>query len=72
MTLGKASPIGATFTEAVLPKFLRQLAAGDPHVKNEFESFSLKFRMLASGAVVALEARQNDQLSSQRIASRPL
>jgi hypothetical protein len=60
MALREASPIGATLVEVVLPKRLRQFDARDQYVKNVFECFSLEFRMLASSAVVALEARQND------------
>jgi len=47
-------------------------AAGDHHVEDVFERFALKVGMFASGPVVALEARQDDQVSSQRMASRPL
>lgn len=72
MTLSEASPIGAAFVEAMLSKCLRQPATGDQHIEYVLESISLKLGVLASGPVVALEARQNDQLSSQRIASRPL
>jgi hypothetical protein len=60
VTLGKASSIGTAFAKAVLSKCLRQFAARDQHVKNVFECLGLEFRMLASSAVVALEARQND------------
>jgi len=39
-------------------------AAGDHHVEDVFERLGLKVGMLASGPVVALEARQDDQVSS--------
>jgi hypothetical protein len=58
MALGEASPIGTAFTETVLAKCLRQLAAGDQYVEDVLESIGFKLGMLVSGPVVALEARR--------------
>src|SRR6185312_5121604 len=50
----------------------RCLLHGLNQIEHVFERLRVEFRMLAGGSEVALEARQNDQLSSQRMASRPL
>jgi len=60
VTFRHASPISAALVETVLPKRLRQGAAGNHDVKDVLESLRFEFRMLSCGAVVALEARQND------------
>ena len=72
VALRQPSPIGTALVESMLPERLRQSATRDHQVKDMLQRFGLEFRVLSCVAIVALEARQDDQLPSQRRASRPL
>ncbi len=72
MALGESGPVDAAFVEAVLSEAIRQFATGDHDIEDVLECFRVKVRVLARGSVVPLETRQDYQLSSQRMASRPL
>lgn len=60
MAFRQTGLIGAALVEAVFPKRLRERGAGNHHFKYVLKSLGFEFRMLSCGAVVALEARQND------------
>jgi hypothetical protein len=72
MALSEAGPIYAALVELMLSESIGQLPAGDHDIEHVLERLSVEFGVLAGGSVIALEARQDDQLSSQRMASRPL
>jgi len=72
VALGEASQIEGAPPEAVFLKLLRRLFAGNQHFEDVIKRLAVEFRMFSGNTVVALEARQNDQLSSHRIASRPV
>jgi len=72
MALGKATPLVAMLRETTLAKGGWEGVTGDEDVEDVLECFDVEVGVFASLAVVALEARENDQLSSQRTASRAL
>jgi len=72
LTFGKAREIGFALCESVLVKRFRQSVAGDHEVENVLERLGVKLGVFASCSVIAPEARQDNQLSSQWMASRPL
>jgi hypothetical protein len=72
MAFPKRPEINHAPSEPMFAKRLRQLCTGDQQVEDVFERVVVEFGMLASRSVIPLEAREDDQLSSQRMASRPL
>jgi hypothetical protein len=52
----------------MLPDGIRQFSTGDHDIETILEGLGVKFRVFAGGSVVALEARQDYQPSSQRMA----
>src|SRR5271154_4480014 len=70
--LDEASQTEGTLSKAVVPKWLRRACPGNQGKKNALKRLAIEFRMLSGSAIVALEARQNEQLSSHWMASRPL
>lgn len=72
VAFSEAIPVFAALRETMLAQGRWQPLAGNQRVEDIFERFGVELGVLLSGSVIALEARENDQLSSQRTASRPL
>src|ERR1041385_7251698 len=72
LTFGETRQVGFALCESVLMKCFRQFVAGEHEVEDVLERLGIKLGVFASSSVIALEARQDDQLSSKRMASRPL
>ena len=72
VAFGEVSQIEGALAETVLPKWFGWSCPGNQDIKNVLKRLEIEFRMFSGSTVVALEARQNDQLSSHRMASRPL
>ena len=60
MTLCEAGPVCTTLAKAMLAKGRRKLLTGDKNVEDVLEGFDVEIGVLASGSVIALEARQDD------------
>jgi hypothetical protein len=60
MTLREAAPVCATLAKAMLAKGRRKVLTGDKNVEDVLEGFDVEIGVLASGSVIALEARQDD------------
>ena len=71
-TFGETCQISFALCESVLMKGFRQFLARDHEVEDVLERLGIKLGVFASSSVIAPEARQDDQLSSQWMASRPL
>src|SRR5487761_910696 len=72
VALSEATPVVGALPEAVLTEGRWQLLARDQGVENVLERFGVEFRVLTSVPVIALETLEDDQLSSHRMASRPV
>jgi len=68
----EATPAIAALSETMLAQSRWERLAGDQGVEDILERFGVELSVLASVSVIALEAREDDQFSSQRMASRPL
>jgi hypothetical protein len=60
MTHREAGPVCATLAQAMLAKGRRKILTGDKNVEDVLEGFDVEIGVLASGSVIALEARQDD------------
>ena len=60
MALGEPTPRFATLPEAVLTKRRWERLTGDQDIEDVLERLKIKFGVLTSVSVVALEAREND------------
>jgi hypothetical protein len=60
MALGEPTPPFATLPETVLTKRRWERLTGDQDIEDVLERLKIKFGVLTSVSVVALEAREND------------
>jgi len=60
VAFGEASPVVATHTEAMLTEGRWENVSGDECIEDVLERFGVKFGMLTSFPVIALETPEND------------
>jgi hypothetical protein len=72
VTFNESGPIGSPFSEPMFVERPRKRLPRDEKVEHVLQGIPLELRMPPRLAIIAFEARKNDQLSSHRKASRPL